>query len=123
AGGQRRHLLESEAVEPDARLLLEAFHHRVAQLALAREVAVNRALVDTRAFGNRAHRQRPPVPDREAVQQLRARDDDALARFRRALPPHRAVVPAARRVDAHRTNTGSDFQPRTVDVEAISALA
>ena len=97
-------------------------HHRVAQLALVGEVPVDRALVDAGALGDGAHRERAPVPDGEAVQQLGAGGEDALARLGRALAADRAVVAPARRCAcrsrAHGTTTGSVSQPRTVEVGA-----
>ena len=75
-------VLEREAFEHDVGFGLEPRHHRVAELAFAREVAVDRALVHSRPLGHRADRQRPPVPDGKAVQDVDAGGDDALARFR-----------------------------------------
>ena len=57
--------------------------HRVAQLPLVREVAVDGPLVHAGALGDAPDRQRAPVPDREAVQELRTGRDDALARLGR----------------------------------------
>ena len=98
-------------------------HHRVAQLALAGEVPVDGPFVDAGALGDGADGQRAPVPDREAVEQLGAGDEDALARLRRALAAYRAVVPAtwSCRGDAHGRTTGSVSHPRTVDVGASRA--
>ena len=51
-GGVRLDVRERETLEGDAGLLFEAGHHRVAELALVREVAVHRALIDLRALGD-----------------------------------------------------------------------
>ena len=115
-----------ETLEGDAGFLFEAGHHRVPELALVREVPVDGALVDLRAFGDAAHRERPPVPHREVVQQLGARGDDALPRLGRALAAHRTVVLPARGrpfVDGHGRKTGSVSHPRTVEVGESLALA
>ena len=52
----RLDVLEREAREGDAGLRLEARHHRVPELALVREMTVDGALVDLRAFGDRCAR-------------------------------------------------------------------
>ena len=113
-------VLEREAFERRCRLPASSVrHHRVAQLALAGEVPVDGSLVHAGALGDAADGQRAPVPDREAVQELGARGDDALARLGRALAPHRAVVRGAavvRLVVGHGVTTGSVSHPRTVDV-------
>ncbi len=88
-------VVEVHVREVDARLGLEALHHRVAQRVLVGEVPVHRALVYPRALGNGPDRQAVPVPDRRLPQQGGGRAEDAFTRLRRLRPPHRAVVAAA----------------------------
>ncbi len=84
--------VEREPVERVAGLVLEAAHHRLVQLALVREVPVDRALVDPRPLGDGPDGQLAPVPPVEAVDQVGPGDEDALARVRGLLAPHGAVV-------------------------------
>ena len=94
--GERAQVLERQVLEVDTGFGFERAHHRVAQLVFAGEVPVDGALVHARPLGDAANGQRPPVPDREVVQELGARRDDALARFRRTRAPQRTVVRSPR---------------------------
>ena len=94
------HLVEAQAVELDAGVVLHAVHDRVSQLALVREVAVHGALGHPCPLGHGPRGQRPPVPDREPVEQLGAGGHDALAGRGGLLSADRAVVATARRVSA-----------------------
>ena len=94
--------------------LLEALHHRVAQRALVGEVAVHGALVHAGPLGDRADRERAPVTDRRAAQQLGARGDDALRVSCRALAAQCAVV-ATSRAPARRS-----WQPTGERLEAAN---
>jgi len=78
----------------DASLGLQPLHHRVVQMPFRREVAIDRALADTGAFGDGLEGQVPPAPGLEPVHELAASGDDALARARRLLLARAVVVSA-----------------------------
>ena len=114
-----RHVVELQAVEVDAGLLLEAAHHRVAQPPLVGEVPIHGPLVDAGALGHRPHRDPTPLADGRVLEQVATRHDDPLARLRRPLAPPRAVVRPARRRRRrghYGMTTGRVSQPRTVEV-------
>ena len=92
--GDGAEVVERHVLVGDARLLLEALHHRVVEMALGREVAVHGALTDAGAFGDGSEGELLPVPAREAVHELRA----GAARCARASPPPSARGPACRTV-------------------------
>jgi hypothetical protein len=88
-------ILEPQPLQPDPRLLLQALHHRVMKLSLAREVPVDGPLADFGPFGDGADGQAAPVPGRRLMGQLHARGDDTLARLGGTLAAQAAVIPAA----------------------------
>ncbi len=88
-------VLELQALQRDACLLLQALHHGVVQFSLAGKVPVDGPLADFGPFRDRADGQRAPVPGRALVGQLHARGDDALAGLGGTLAAQAAVIPAA----------------------------
>ena len=117
-------VLEPQRGEVDAGLLLHAVHDGVAQAALVGEVAVDGALVDAGPLGHGPHRQRPPVADRRALEELAARG----RRSGRGSPRLAAAAAGCRSDAALRDGssltgrrTGSVSQPRTVEADASLA--
>ena len=92
----RGHVVETHAVELDARLLFESVHDGVGQPALVPEVPVDGAFADAGTGGHGADREPRPVPDRAGVEELRPGRDDAVPRGRGLLPPSGGVVGARR---------------------------